>query len=428
MDMIKRNSGTFFSVLAACLLTVAAHAGAEEVKGKVKVVAGKAKTVSVAVENRGVMVFRYGDATVFSNARDVREIQPDDVVAIDYRAGEQGNLATSITKVVAKLPAGVREIKAAELAGLVRKGAAAGNYLLIDSRPPAKYRESHLPTAVSIPFAELEKEGEKLLPADKGTPLIFYCGGLTCVLSPKSAALAQKFGYGNIRVFAEGEPGWKKAEFDTESTVEFVKSGNIVLIDLRAAAAVEGGHIPRAVSIPAAKLGEAEKLFPSYKGAAIVFYGDNGAELRSALETMRDWGYLNATMFPGGTAAWQAAGNELKKGAAAASISYTRKLGPGEVSPADFKKALLDGSALIVDARSGEEFAAGHLAGALNIPAEEMARRHAELPRDKPLLIYCSTGARSEMGYDVLKDKGLSVKFLNAAVELAKDGKFTIAE
>lgn len=101
---------------------------------------------------------------------------------------------------------------------------------------------------------------------------------------------------------------------------------------------------------------------------------------------------------------------------------------PGEVSPADFKKALQDGSALIVDARTGEEFAAGHLAGALNIPAEEMAKRHAELPREKPLLIYCSTGARSEMAYDVLKDKGLSVRFLNAAVELAKDGKFTIAE
>jgi len=407
---------------------VAGVAGAEEVKGKVKAVAVKGKTISVDVPGRGVMVLKFGDGTVFRNAKSVRDIQPDDAVIVSYAAEGGGNLASVISRAVATLPPGVREMKVAELEVLVGKGSGERNYLLIDSRPKGKYNESHIPTAVSIPFAELEKQGEKLLPADKGTPLIFYCGGLTCVLSHKSAALALKFGYNNVSALPEGEPGWKKAELPTESSLEFVKNGNIVLIDLRSPGSVQAGHIPRAVSISANKLGTAEKLFPAFKGAPIVFYGDSEAELRAALETMRDWGYGNATLLPGGVNAWQAAGNALEKGAAAQTISFVRKSGPGEVTATDFKGAVHDGSALPVDARTAEEFDKGHVAGAVNIPAEDMARRFAELPRERRVLFYCSTGSRAEMAYDVVKEKGLRVQFLKSGVEVGQDGKFVINE
>ncbi len=69
-----------------------------------------------------------------------------------------------------------------------------------------------------------------------------------------------------------------------------------------------------------------------------------------------------------------------------------------------------------LDVRSAEEFAAGHLAGAVNIPHMEVSARIAELKLDKdtPIAIYCKSGRRAgialsaleELGYTALSNKG----------------------
>lgn len=426
---MSKAKETVTSIAVCIMLTLAAHtAGAGELKGKVKAVSTSSRTIAVEVEQKGIVVFKYDKDTQFKSATSAKEILPDEVITIDYIGSGAENRARTISKFIASLPEGVTRISAAELDSLIRKGPVAGNFLLIDSRPAGKFNEGHLPTAISIPFSELDKGGEKLLPADRKKTLVFYCGGLSCVLSPKSAALARKFGFQDVRVFPEGEPGWRKSERTTESSLSFVKTGNIVLIDLRSPEAVQKGHIPRAVNIPASKLAASEKDFPAYKGAAIVFYCEQDAELSAALELMRDWGYANATVFPGGIAAWQAAGNELAKGPAATTIAYVRKLAPGEIGIKEFESAVNEGSGLIVDARTGEEFAKGHLPKALNIPAEEMASRFAEIPTGKPVVIHCSTGTRAEMAFDILKEKGIAARYLKASVVIGSDGKPVITE
>ena len=51
--------------------------------------------------------------------------------------------------------------------------------IVIDSRPKKpKFDKGHIPSAISIPDTQFEKLKGKL-PADKATPLIFYCGGFT---------------------------------------------------------------------------------------------------------------------------------------------------------------------------------------------------------------------------------------------------------
>jgi rhodanese-related sulfurtransferase len=281
---------------------------------------------------------------------------------------------------------------------------------------------------VSIPFNELEKEGEKLLPADRTKTLVFYCGGLSCMLSPKSATIAVKLGFKDVRMFPEGEPGWKKMDYATQSSLSFVKSGNIVLVDLRPAEKAAAGYIPRAVNIPAANLRNAEKQFPEFHGAAIVFYSDKDEESNEALEWTREWEYLNATVFPGGATAWLSAGNQLVTGAVPTKISYVRKLAEGEVSIKDFDEAVQAKSHLVIDVRTAEEFGKGHIAGAVNIPAEEMANRSSEIPAGKPVLIHCSSGTRAELAFDVLKEKGIKVRYLRANVEFGPGDKFAIKE
>jgi len=146
-------------------------------------------------------------------------------------------------------------------------------YLLVDSRPAVKYNKAFIPTAVSLPKAEFDlKKG--LLPADKATPLIFYCGGFTCELSHESAKLALGLGYTKVRVFAAGEPAWKEAglplwgdepsgvapkpKADTGGLPETIKpdefeklaaEGKLFLVDVRSAKDFAAGHLPGAIHI-----------------------------------------------------------------------------------------------------------------------------------------------------------------------------------
>ena len=167
--------------LALLALLAGSVAGAEEMKGKVKTIVYKNKTLSMAVEGKGIVVFKFDDKTRYENASGPRDVHPDDVLQIAFAEAGAENLATSISKVVAKLPEGVSAIGTDELRDLIRSGAP---HTLVDSRPKGKYNEGHIPTAVSMPYADLEKadaEGraDKLLPEDKDRPLIFYCAGVT---------------------------------------------------------------------------------------------------------------------------------------------------------------------------------------------------------------------------------------------------------
>lgn len=55
----------------------------------------------------------------------------------------------------------------------------------------------------------------------------------------------------------------------------------------------------------------------------------------------------------------------------------------------DLFSRLQDGLVTILDVRPGDEFAIGHIPGALNIPLVELERRLGELPQDREVVAYC---------------------------------------
>lgn len=62
--------------------------------------------------------------------------------------------------------------------------------------------------------------------------------------------------------------------------------------------------------------------------------------------------------------------------------------------------------AVLLDVRTHDEYAKGHVMGSVNIPYDELANRSGELPQDKPIVLYCQSGARSTVAEDILRDKG----------------------
>ena len=65
---------------------------------------------------------------------------------------------------------------------------------------------------------------------------------------------------------------------------------------------------------------------------------------------------------------------------------------------------------VVLDVRSREEFASGHIPGAVNVPVAELARRVGELApyRGKEVVVHCEAGPRADMASRFLGRQGFS--------------------
>jgi rhodanese-related sulfurtransferase len=70
------------------------------------------------------------------------------------------------------------------------------------------------------------------------------------------------------------------------------------------------------------------------------------------------------------------------------------------------RQAKHDPTLLVLDVRSTEEFAQGHVPGAVNIPHDQVASRMAEVPKDKDVVLYCRSGRRTGLAAEVLSANG----------------------
>ena len=69
-------------------------------------------------------------------------------------------------------------------------------------------------------------------------------------------------------------------------------------------------------------------------------------------------------------------------------------------------RGLVENQACIIDVRGRDEFEAGHLVGAVNIPLGELRKRTAEIPKDRPVYLHCRTSQRSYNAIMALKGRG----------------------
>ena len=236
-------------------------------------------------------------------------------------------------------------------------------------------------------------------------------------MSTKSAGLARKMGYTNVRVMLEGEPGWVKAGHPTYASSSFVSKGNIVLVDLRSVEKSTKARIPRSVTIPMADLEDTMDEIPMK--APVVLYSDNADEAMKALKMLRKEGFKKVSLVYGDLDRWLQPKSNPESGPVVTEINWKRIPAKGEVALADFQSAV-EGTAkdvVILDVRTNDEVAEGMFMGAKHIPLDELSGRVQELPQDKKVFIHCSTGARAEMAAKELKKNGYKAYFLVTNVE-----------
>jgi rhodanese-related sulfurtransferase len=323
----------------------------------------------------------------------------------------------------------------AGVAKLVAEGPAKTTYTLIDSRPLVRFQEGAIPTAIHLPFIGFDKFVDRL-PKDKSQLVVFYCGGITCTLSPNSLKKAKQLGYTNLRVYREGQPEWATRNYQV-TTPEFVKVAYVdrdiphVMVDARSAEDAASGHIKSAVSVPAGKEKAILKSLPpaNLKAPIIVYDGRGGEQAVTVAKALIKAGQQNVLVLNGGMIGWQAAAYPVESGMPALTkIAYAPKPRAGSLPMAEFTTLAKNTPAdvLILDVRNPDEASQGMIKGALLIPDEELVARLAEVPKNKRIVTHCLTGIRAEMAYHKLKEAGYNAAFLNNDIDVSKDGSFKI--
>jgi phage shock protein E len=91
--------------------------------------------------------------------------------------------------------------------------------------------------------------------------------------------------------------------------------------------------------------------------------------------------------------------------AVAAFVLIKRLRGGGKVS-SNVVKERIEAGAVILDVRNPDEFRSGAFPGALNIPVGVLPARLQEIPRGRPVVVYCAAGVRAATAARILQQAG----------------------
>jgi hydroxyacylglutathione hydrolase len=168
-----------------------------------------------------------------------------------------------------------------------------------------------------------------------------------------------------------------------------------LVIDTRAAADFAAGHLPGTISIPLDQSFTtwAGWLVPYDRPVALLIDERDPQALATALGELARIGLDRVAGMAGRDVldSWLAAGQPLATTAT--------------VTPAEAALLQREGAA-VIDVRGLTEWEAGHLPGAPNLPLGWLRGRLADVPRNRPLVVYCQTGARSAIAASLLQAHG----------------------
>lgn len=71
-------------------------------------------------------------------------------------------------------------------------------------------------------------------------------------------------------------------------------------------------------------------------------------------------------------------------------------------------KEMYDNGAFVLDVREKDEWNTGHIQGAMSAPLGEIEMHFSHLPKDRPVLVICRSGNRSQAGRDILREQGFT--------------------
>lgn len=75
---------------------------------------------------------------------------------------------------------------------------------------------------------------------------------------------------------------------------------------------------------------------------------------------------------------------------------------------------------ILLDVRESDEYDAGHIPGALNIPLSQLPSRLSELKKDRSIILICLSGGRARAAAKILAGRGCPSKIMTGGMRLWK--------
>jgi hydroxyacylglutathione hydrolase len=176
--------------------------------------------------------------------------------------------------------------------------------------------------------------------------------------------------------------------------VDMAIAEGAVLVDARTNEQFDEAHVPGAISASAYDTGFATKVARVVDADVelIVVAASDGYELEAA-ELLASVGLRVRGYLKGGMTAWRSEERPVSR------IPL--------IDPVGLAELLHDSDEIaVIDVRDGDEFASGHVPGAVHIPYGDLVDRLSELPRDRTIATICSGGKRSGLAASLLQREG----------------------
>ncbi|MBI5670632.1 MAG: hypothetical protein HZC41_21785 [Chloroflexi bacterium] len=344
--------------------------------------------------------------------------------------------------------------------------------VLLDVRQPEEYAAGHIPGSFNVPIRELG-QNLNLLPDLDAEIMVICKGGGRAMLAMTALNV---LGYNNARMLKGGYDAWAGEELPTTTEAFVPEAGAApeiepavleavdaylstlpagysivapkdvaveltenapILIDVRSQEEWDkDGYIEGAQHIWINEFMSRQDEWPADKDANIVVYCGGGFRGGIATVMLELMGYSNVRNLAGGLGGWKAA--ELPVvGAQPAEVEFSLDQfladyvsGLPETFNAlrvqDLTDAIAAGEdTLIVDVRTADEYAEGHIEGAINIPLNDLTANLNLLPHlDQNIVIVCGSGHRSAVAMTVLNLLG----YTNVRSLMSGMGAWTKAE
>ena len=96
----------------------------------------------------------------------------------------------------------------------------------------------------------------------------------------------------------------------------------------------------------------------------------------------------------------------------------------GELPPEQLAEMLDSGQPDLIDVRREHEWEAGHIPGARRVEVNDLPAEAEKLDRDRPVVLYCRSGSRSELAADGLRAGGFDAQALAGGISAwAEEGR-----
>ncbi|WP_298039680.1 rhodanese-like domain-containing protein [uncultured Desulfuromonas sp.] len=221
------------------------------------------------------------------------------------------------------------------------------------------------------------------------------------------------------------DPGYQII-YTSQLKALFDSGGNgFLIIDARNPGEYAEVHIPGAINVPEKKFDEHAHLLPESRATQLIFYcnGVKCGKSKKAAAKALALGYTNVHVYAEGMPVWEEVEFPLIKGP-----DYEKPIEADIIAPEELNAWIASDrdDFTLVDVRDTEEFALGHIPGAVNIPVATFAAQSGTLDKKKTIVVYCNGGGRSNKAYRKVMNLGYK-KYRQALFTDWKNAGFEVA-